>query len=184
MNPIVHGELAWLLLTPPLSQRRDRTLVTWAGVAPDLDGLTLVLYPWDHGEAYGHYHHLLTHSLPAALVMGGVAAALATPAQRGRTALLAFAAFHLHLLCDLMGSGAEWPMYYLWPFHDLLVMPFKWGWELSSWQNMVIAFLCMGAIFRQAVVHGRSIVEALSAGWDEIFCGVLRKWWRRSPPPA
>ena len=41
MNPIVHAELSWLAGVR-LTERRDRLLVTLAGVVPDLDGLSLL----------------------------------------------------------------------------------------------------------------------------------------------
>jgi inner membrane protein len=41
VSPIVHAELSWLV-AQGLPDRRDRILVTVAGVAPDLDGLTIL----------------------------------------------------------------------------------------------------------------------------------------------
>gem|GEM_PF-5869328 len=40
MNPVVHAELGWHAAQSPRA-RRDRVLVTLAGVAPDLGGLSL-----------------------------------------------------------------------------------------------------------------------------------------------
>src|SRR5688500_16035077 len=108
MNPIVHGELGWLLGVK-LKERRDRVLVTIAGVAPDLDGLSILAGT----EAYGEYHHLLTHGYPAAIAFTVIGAALAK--NKLAVAPLVLAAFHLHLLCDLAGSGPGWPISYFWP---------------------------------------------------------------------
>ena len=80
-----------------------------AGIAPDLDGLSVLL----GGNAYGRYHHLLTHGYPAAIAVTVLCAALAK--SRAVVAALALASFHLHLLCDLAGSGPGWPIYYFWP---------------------------------------------------------------------
>jgi hypothetical protein len=58
-----HLVLSWLL-GHRLSERRDRRLVAWAGVAPDLDALTVL----GGLDFYGQWHHVLTHGLTAALV--------------------------------------------------------------------------------------------------------------------
>ena len=108
MNPIVHAELSWLA-AQGLRERRDRILVTCAGLAPDLDGLSLLAGE----ECYARYHHVLFHGYVGALVTPAVCAALAR--RRGAVALLSVAAFHLHLLCDLAGSGPGWPIHYWWP---------------------------------------------------------------------
>ena len=62
MNPIVHAELSWLG-AQKLFDRRDRMLVTLAGVLPDLDGLTLL----GGEELYGKWHHVLTHGALSAV---------------------------------------------------------------------------------------------------------------------
>jgi inner membrane protein len=56
VSPLVHAELSWLL-AQGLRTRRDRILVTCAGLAPDLDGLPLLAGV----EAYARYHHVLFH---------------------------------------------------------------------------------------------------------------------------
>src|SRR5688572_3911545 len=104
MNPIVHAELSWLA-AQGLRERRDRILVVCAGLAPDLDGLTLLAGE----EWYGRYHHVLFHGYVGALITTAVCAALAR--QRAWVAGLSLAAFHLHLLCDLAGSGPGWPIH-------------------------------------------------------------------------
>src|SRR5262245_6174356 len=125
MSPAVHAELAWLC-AQGLPAPRQRLLVALAGVAPDLDGLGLFLYPWDGGAAYGSWHHLVAHNLFAALLTAGLCSLAGW-----RTGLLAFAAFHLHLGCDLLGSGAAWPIAYLWPVSERWTFPPRWAWELS-----------------------------------------------------
>jgi inner membrane protein len=168
MNPIAHAELSWLL-AQPLQERRHRALV---------DGLTLLSFPWDRGQAYGELHHLLTHG---ALAAGGVTALAWTLSrtERLRTAVLACAAFHLHLLCDLLGSGREWPIFYWHPFGEHATAPFAFGWELASWQNMVIAELATAAILVLGVVRGRTIVETLSRRADGEVVKALRDFATR-----
>ncbi len=176
MNPIVHGELSWLL-AQSLERRRDRVLVTVAGLAPDLDGLTLLA-----GEdAYARWHHLLTHGAVAAAVT--TAAVFAASRQRVRAALLALAAFHLHLACDLVGSGAGWPIYYLGPFDERAV-GWAGAWDLASWQNSVIGLLATLACLGCALWKGRTVVEVLSPRGDAaVTATVLRRFGRPVPQP-
>jgi hypothetical protein len=172
LNPIVHGEVGWLL-AQSLPTRRDRWLVTGAGLLPDLDGLTILA-----GEdAYARWHHLVSHGIVAAVV-GSVALA-AFARARPRVLLLSFVAFHVHLLCDLLGSGRQWPIFYLWPFSDSQVDPFSWGWELSSWQNSLIGLgttlLCLAC----ALKFNRTIVELFSLKGDAAVVATLKKRFAR-----
>jgi len=48
-----------------LQELRDRRLVAWAGVAADLDGLSILASP----DVYGRWHHVLTHGLFAGLLI-------------------------------------------------------------------------------------------------------------------
>jgi hypothetical protein len=178
VSPIAHAELGWLLAVPVARDRRGRVWGAVAGVLPDLDGLTLAAYPWDQGAAYGRWHHLLTHGIVAALGVAGLAFALGG-ATRLRIALLALASFHLHLLCDLMGSGREWPIAYLWPFSGRMVQPFRWGWELASWQNASIALVASFAILAVGAARGFSIIELFSRRGDVVFVQVLQTWRAR-----
>lgn len=124
--------------------------MAWAGVAPDLDALTVLF----GREAYGQWHHLLCHGLPFALVVTLVCGLIA-----GRSvAALAFVAFHLHLVCDLLGSGREWPIAYLYPFSNAEI-GLSWGWELASWQNVTIMIALLAAMAFTARRWGRTFAE-------------------------
>ena len=167
MNPIVHAELSWLA-AQGLPDRRDRVLVTLAGLAPDVDGLTLLA-----GEdLYGKYHHVLTHGYLAALVTAGICTAFAR--QRARVALLCLAAFHLHLLCDLAGSGPGWPIHYFWP-HSMKEWFWQGQWNLVSWQNTLIGLLATLVCLACALRWRRTVVELLSLRWDAEVTRTLRR---------
>ena len=73
MSPVTHFLASWMVAN--LAQRRrDRALITFAGVAPDLDGLGIVPelltrntshpLPW-----FTEYQHVLGHNLGFALVV-------------------------------------------------------------------------------------------------------------------
>ena len=146
--------------------------MTLGGVLPDLDGLTLL----GGEDLYGKWHHVLTHGVLSAVVISG---ALALLAKRKAAVLgLAFAAFHLHLVCDLLGSGPGWPIHYLWPFS-----PEEWGWrgqwDLASWQNTLIGMGATLAVLACALPFGRTAVELFSLNADAKVVATLRKRFAR-----
>jgi len=167
MNPIVHAELSWLL-TLRLRERRDRVLVTLAGLAPDVDGLTLLAGE----ELYARYHHVLTHGYLAALVTMAICTALAR--QRLWVAGLSLAAFHLHLLCDLAGSGPGWPIHYYFP-HSMKEWFWEGQWNLASWQNTLVGLVATLACLACALRWRRTAVELLSPRWDAEVTRTLRR---------
>jgi hypothetical protein len=174
VNPIVHAELSWLG-AQKLTERRDRILVVLGGVLPDLDGLTLLA-----GEdAYGKWHHVLTHGIFSALIISGVLALFA----RRKLAVfgLALAAFHLHLLCDLAGSGPGWPIHYLWPLSSEEIM-WSGQWNLASWQNSVIGLSATIAVLACAIPFGRTAVEIFSLKADSAVVTTLRKRFGKNLP--
>jgi hypothetical protein len=166
VNPIVHAELSWLV-GARLSSRRDRVLVTLAGVMPDLDGLTLLAGE----EAYARYHHVVTHGLPSALLFAAVLGVLGD--RKGLVAALAFVTFHLHLVCDLAGSGPGWPIWYLWPVSSHETM-WDGQWNLASWQNTLIGLLATLAVLASALPLGRTAVELFSRKADDAVVKTLR----------
>lgn len=173
MNPIVHAELSWLAGVR-LTDRRDRVLVTLAGVVPDVDGLSLA---WGV-DSYARWHHVLTHGLVAAVVVALVFGALAR--RRLVVGALSFAAFHLHLLCDLAGSGPGWPITYLAPFSRAETM-WSGQWNLASWQNSVIGLAATLVVLACALPFGRTIVELFSVKADLKVVATLRaRFGRRS----
>ena len=80
MHLIVHAELGWLL-AQGLRQRRDRILVTAAGVVADLDGLSLL----GGVESYGRYHHVLTHGFVAAAASANAWGSVSRSSRPART---------------------------------------------------------------------------------------------------
>jgi hypothetical protein len=122
VSPVTHVLTGWILANSASLRRRERALVTLAGVVPDIDGLGIVAEYLTRNsrhrlEWFSTCHHSL-HSLAFAVVVATVTFTLAT--QRGKTASLAFLSFHIHLLEDLVGSRGpdryQWPIPYLTPF--------------------------------------------------------------------
>lgn len=184
MPPVTHALIGWLVAnTAPLS-RRDRALVTLAGVAPDLDGLSLIADFFAHDPSrpfrwWTEYHHVLGHNIFAA---AGVALiVLASCQQRVRTTVLALVSFHLHLLCDVLGSGGPngevWDIAYLSPVMRTPVWSWSGQWRLDGWQNLLVTAVAIGATLWLALWRGFSPVSLFSERWDEKVVAVLRRWF-------
>ena len=171
MHAPIHLALSWLV-AQGLSDRRDRRLVTWAGVVPDIDALAAL----GGVGAYVEYHHVLTHGALAAGIVATTCAIFGR--DRLRVAMLALVTFHLHLLCDLVGSGAQgqpWPIVYWWPWSRReFYSPY--GWDLASPQNAVVWLAAVTLTAWIAATRGRTFGEAfLPARVDAKVAEVLAK---------
>ena len=172
MSPITHALIGWTI-SQPLSSKRDRMLVTVASVIPDIDGLTLL----GGVELYHEYHHTFGHNV----FLAGMFPLffLRNTGERAKFFVLAFLSFHSHLFTDLLGSGADWGIYYLWPFSRMEITSFPpFQWELDSWQNLVTTILFMLVVMFIGIKKGRTIVEVFSDKADLELVNVLRKWTR------
>lgn len=142
MSPGAHLLFSWLTSVNVFGNRRERVLVSLAGVAPDLDGLGLIVDKVTGTTNYFfQYHHYWGHSIFAAIVISSVASLFAKT-QRLQLWCLSFFVVHLHLLCDIVGSkgpdGNQWPIYYLSPFNTAYGITWKYQWALNAWQNIAI----------------------------------------------
>lgn len=186
MSPITHFLASWIVAAKTTDNPRDCRLVTLAGLAPDLDGLGLVadvvknaVNGTQNFHYYQMYHHSLLHGITGAVVIAVVLAALAR--QRWRVFVFALFAFHLHLLCDLLGSrgpeaGDLWPIFYFGPFSNHPMWLWRGQWKLDGWQNQLISVTLLAWSFRLAVVRGHSFVGVLNQRVDAVFVSTLRKW--------
>ena len=101
MSPITHFLLGWAVAnSAPSLTKRERAIVTWASVVPDLDGWGIVAEKLTRNSPHpltwwSDYHHVLGHNIGFALVVAAFAAILAE--QRIKTILLVLFSFHLHL---------------------------------------------------------------------------------------
>lgn len=130
-------------------------------------------------QFYQHYHHVLGHGWPAASVICGLLASFAR--KRSRAFIWCLVTFHLHLLCDLLGSrgpspGDLWPICYSEPLFRHPIWFWKNQWRLDGWQNQIIFVLIFATALWRAVRTGNSFVEVFSRKGDAVFVQVLRKW--------
>lgn len=181
MNPITHFLISWDIAAYSVSERRDRTLVSIAGIIPDADAFgaipELVTRNSEHPLLWWtDYHHILGHNLSFALLV--ILGVFCFAKERWKSAGLAFAAFHLHLLGDLIGArgpdGYQWPMPYLYPFSQTPQLVWDGQWALNAWPNILITLLALSGMFYLAWRKGISPLEALSSSASRAFVDALR----------
>jgi len=182
VSPVTHALISWLVANiPKNSSRRDRALVTAAGVAPDLDGLGAIAELATQNSQspllwFTEYHHALHTALFGVLL---AALAFAVARRRWATAVLALAAFHLHLLCDVAGGrgpdGYPWPIPYLAPFSQAWQLQWEGQWALNAWPNFAITGAALLLTFFLAWDRGYSPVGLFSERADRAFVETLRK---------
>jgi len=140
MSPITHFFMGWAVAnSAPSLNKRERALVTWASVVPDIDGLGIIADRLTRNSNHplnwwGDYHHTLGHNFGFAIVVAAIVAIFAT--QRVKTTLLVLLSFHLHLLADLVGArgpdGDQWPIPYLLPFSKYMQLARSGQWALNA----------------------------------------------------
>jgi hypothetical protein len=128
---------------------------------------------------YQQYHHYWLHGWPGAVFVTALLVSFAR--QRWRVALLCLLVFHLHLICDLIGSrgptpGDLWPIAYSEPFFRRPVFFWRGQWRLDGWQNRIICVVLFGTELFLAARRGYSCLEVFSQKADAVFVSVLQKW--------
>ena len=189
MSPITHFLVGWVGLERFQASPRDKALVVLAGLAPDLDGLGIVVdfatrtFGLPETDYYQSLHRMYGHGLPAAVIIAAVAAAFSV---RGlAVAAWAFLSVHLHFLCDLLGSRGTttediWGIYYFAPFTTAYEVSWSGQWPLVGWQNMAISALLLAVVLVRATTAGYSPLALLSERADAALIATLREWRRRA----
>ncbi|MGB9074838.1 MAG: metal-dependent hydrolase [Terriglobales bacterium] len=181
MSPATHFLTGWVLANSAVLGRRERALVTLAGVVPDLDGLGAVAEVFTRNsqhplEWFSSFHHSL-HTLLFALIVTAGSFLLAS--QRWKTASLAFLSFHVHLVEDLVGSrgpdGYQWPIPYLMPFSRAGQVSWSGQWMLNAWPNFAVTIALLFVTFYLAWSRGVSPLEMVSLKADSAFVSTIRK---------
>lgn len=180
MNPVTHFLVGWTVANTTELTRRERAAVALAGVIPDLDGLGAIPEVLTRNSAhpitwFSEYHHIL-HNLTFAVGVAAISFLVAT--RRWKTAALAFLAFHLHLLSDLVGArgpdGHQWPIPYLLPFSRAWQWTWEGQWALNAWPNFAITFVLLAVTIYLAWKRGFSPLEIISSSADKAFVRTLR----------
>ena len=185
MNPETHLLASWVIGAKTTDNARDCGLVALAGILPDSDGLGLIVdgltraLGWKKTFFYEHYHHFLLHGYFGAILITILVTCFAQ--RKWRVALLALLVFHLHLLCDLVGSRGPdpvdlWPLFYFGPFSKDPMWIWKGQLPLDSWPNRLLTVCLFAWALWLAVQLGYSFVGVFNKRLDRVFVGVLRKW--------
>ena len=185
MNPETHLFASWIIGAKATDNARDCRLVALAGILPDADGLGLVVdgltrvLGLQPTFLYANYHHYLLHGAFGAILITALLVWFAH--QKWRVAVLSLVVFHLHLLCDLVGSRGPdpvdlWPIFYLGPFSKDPVWLWRGQWPLDFWFNRWLSVALLAWALWLAVVRGYSFVGVFSRRLDVTFVRVLRKW--------
>jgi hypothetical protein len=181
MSPITHFLTGWVFANCAKLEPRDRAIVTFSSVAPDIDGLGIIPELLTRNSThpllwFSLYHHSL-HTLAFAFVVAAVGFAMAR--QKWKTGLLALISFHLHLFEDLLGSrgpdGYQWPIPYLMPFSPALQLTWQGQWQLNAWPNVLITVALLLITLWLAWRRGFSPLEMISPRLDAEFVTALRK---------
>jgi inner membrane protein len=189
MSPITHFLIGWVTANTAKLDRRERAIVTIAGVIPDADGLGIVAEVLTrHSQRpltwWSDYHHVLGHNVGFCALVTVLAFLLAR--QRWKTAALACLSFHLHLLCDVIGARGpdnhQWPIPYLLPFSGAWQWTWSGQWMLNAWQNFVITIAALAITIYLAWKRGYSPLEMFSVKADAAFVKALRRRFPGSKP--
>ncbi len=174
--------MSWLSSNLIKINVRERRIITVSGIAPDIDGIGLLFDPVLKIAGYslniwGEYHHSL-HNLGFCLLVT-MAAYLISTVNKFKVAGMAFIIFHLHLLCDLIGSrgpdGYQWPISYLEPFSGVASFTWQYQWELNAWPNIVIGLMLYVLMFWYAKLNRLSPFEVISKKANDAFIRILDK---------
>ena len=180
MSPVTHFLTGWVIANVGPFNRRERTIVTFAAVVPDVDGLGIIpelltrhtQHPllW-----FSQYHHSL-HTLLFAMIVSLLAFLLS--GREWIPTAFAFFAFHVHLLEDLVGArgpdGYIWTIPYLFPFSRRGTWIWEGQWKLNAWPNVVFTVALLIVTIAMAVRCGFSPVDIFSPRADKSVVAALR----------
>ena len=185
MSPETHLLASWIIAAKTTDNARDCRLVALAGILPDADGLGLIADAFTGWlgdkptQFYAHYHHYLLHGALGGILIAALMACFAR--HRWRVALLVLLVFHLHLLCDFVGSRGPapedlWPIFYLGPFDKDPMWVWKGQLRLDGWFNRWLSVVLFAWALWLPLRLGYSVVGVFNRRADRVFVGILRKW--------
>ena len=183
MSPVTHFLSGWLIANTTKLKKRERILITIAGIIPDIDGLVIIVDFFTRNSErplhlWSKFHHVLSHNIGFAIVVTIVSYFLAKN-RKNITTILVCISFHLHLLGDLVGArgpeGYHWPIPYLLPFSNSWQLAWKGQWALNAWPNFIITGVALFCTFFLAWKSSFSPLEIISCKADKLFINTLHK---------
>jgi len=185
MSPGSHLLFSWLTTVQIIKDRRERILVSISGIAPDIDGLGLIIDKLTGStNFYLQYHHYIGHSIFSALFISTLATLLAK-SQKVIVFTLSFILVHVHILFDVIGSkgpdGYQWPIYYFYPINPEYSLTWSGQWELNAWQNNVIMLFLLSGCVYYAVTKKITFLEIFSSKLNrEVFVMYSKYFTKRT----
>lgn len=182
MSPVAHFLISWLSTVEIINERRERAIVTIAGVSPDLDGIGIIPDKvLGTTDLYIKYHHYLGHSVFSAFFIASIAT-IFSKTQKVTVWFLSFTLVHMHIICDIIGSkgpdGYNWPIFYLYPIYPRFELTWKYQWELISWQNQTILVVLMIICIIYAIRKEITFLEVFSKRLDEEAFNMYKRYFK------
>ncbi|KZN63480.1 hypothetical protein N473_16795 [Pseudoalteromonas luteoviolacea CPMOR-1] len=183
MAPVTHLLLSWTVSVAAFKSRRNRMLVSLSGIAPDLDGLGIVVDAITGKTAwYSQYHHVLGHNLLAAFTISLLCAWIAKT-NKACVWFASFFCFHLHIFCDVLGSkgpdGFQWPIQYAYPMMTDYNLVWSGQWALNAWQNQILTALLIVLSCYIGITKRICCLEVFSTRMNITVFNVYDKYIRR-----
>ncbi len=186
MSPITHFLASWVVADTFLEKDRDKMLVAFAGILPDLDSLGIVcdvLSPAMGGpetDLYAAYHHFLFHGFAGIFVLSALLAWRGF--EKRKVFFWSFLVAHFHCLCDYVGSRGPtdtlddlWPIFYWGPFsRDYGNLLWEGQWKLNGWQNVSFTIALLFWVFYAAWKYDRSPFRPVLPRVHTAFVKTLR----------
>ena len=182
MSPTSHLLASWITGVSFRLTKRDVRIVSLVGLIPDLDGFgyfidKINLYYGKSSYFYSEYHHVILHGILPALLIS-VFAMLLSKSKKFSIFFVSLFVYHLHLLCDLIGSGGSgnniWPIIYFYPFNKT-ELSISWQWLLNGWQNLTIAgILIIISIYLSSKIK-HSPIGVVSIYLDKEMFNIFKK---------
>ena len=179
-----HLLAGWIIANSFRLGQRERRIVTFASLAPDLDGIGWLADRVNakfgmETDFYFQFHHVIGHNLLACIAIAALSL-MAANKQKWLTCWLALGAAHLHLVGDVLGSkgpdGYQWPIAYLHPFSENYLWVWRGQWELHAWQNSAITLGMLSFAIYWGWRKNYSFVEVISVRLDKEFFKMLTRY--------
>lgn len=187
MSPISHFLASWVVADTMLEDDRDKMLVAFAGILPDLDSLGVVCdfaspaLGGPETQFYSTFHHFLFHGAPGVLLLSALLAWKGI--AKKKVFWWSFLVAHLHVFCDFVGSRGPtdtiedlWPLYYFGPFsREYGHLLWEGQWKLNGWQNVSFTVALLVWVFYAAWRYDSSPFRPILPRVHKGFVTALRQ---------
>ena len=189
MNPITHLLASWSLGEASRLEARDRSLITWIGIAPDLDALGIIpdmaarrFWPYRSDALWPLSPRASPRPLrrDSAFRCGGKPRApVGLRSSSGAWRPSIFISCATSPVRAVQRSTTSGPCPTSVPFSEALTFSWSGQWPLNAWQNVAAtASLIIFALIRTATA-GHSPLSLISARAHKAFTATVQARWRQ-----